>query len=35
MAKDHRTMHETGNVKSVLDGNLDPFIEAALLSEKV
>jgi peptide chain release factor 2 len=35
MAKDHRTLHETGNVKSVLDGNLDPFIEAALLSEKV
>ena len=32
MAKDHRTQHETGNVKSVLDGNLDPFIEAALLS---
>jgi peptide chain release factor 2 len=32
MVKDHRTSHETGNVKSVLDGNLDPFIEAALLS---
>lgn len=32
MVKDHRTLHETGNVKSVLDGELDPFIESALLA---
>jgi len=31
MIKDHRTNHETGNVESVLDGNLDPFIKAYLL----
>lgn len=31
MIKDHRTNHETGNVDSVLDGNLDPFIKAYLL----
>jgi peptide chain release factor 2 len=30
MVKDHRTDHETGNVQSVLDGNLDPFMEAYL-----
>ena len=30
MAKDHRTNHEVGNVDAVLDGNLDPFIEAEL-----
>jgi len=30
MAKDHRTNHETGNVQSVLDGDLDPFMEAYL-----
>lgn len=32
MVKDHRTLHETGNVKGVLDGDLDLFIEAALLA---
>jgi len=32
MVKDHRTDHETGNVQAVLDGDLDPFIEAYLKS---
>ncbi|WP_022850020.1 peptide chain release factor 2 [Limisalsivibrio acetivorans] len=31
MVKDLRTKHETGNVDSVMDGNLDPFIRAYLL----
>ena len=30
MVKDHRTGEESGNVHSVLDGNLDPFINAYL-----
>ncbi len=30
MVKDLRTDHETGNVQGVLDGDLDPFIEAYL-----
>lgn len=30
LAKDHRTGFETGNVTSVLDGNLDGFIDAYL-----
>lgn len=30
LVKDHRTEHETGDTQSVLDGNLDPFIEAYL-----
>jgi peptide chain release factor 2 len=30
MVKDHRTDHETGNVEAVLDGDLDPFMEAYL-----
>jgi peptide chain release factor 2 len=30
--KDHRTNVEKGNVESVLDGELDDFIEAYLLS---
>ena len=30
MVKDHRTGEETGNVDSVMDGNLDPFISAYL-----
>lgn len=33
MVKDHRTQVEIGNVNSVLDGALDPFIEATLLKE--
>jgi peptide chain release factor 2 len=32
MAKDLRTNHEIGNVKAVLDGDIDPFIEAFLMS---
>jgi peptide chain release factor 2 len=30
MVKDHRTDVETGNAQAVLDGDLDPFIEAYL-----
>ncbi len=30
MVKDHRTKHETGNIQSVMDGNIDPFIESYL-----
>ena len=30
MVKDHRTEHETGNAQAVLDGELDPFIDAYL-----
>lgn len=30
MVKDHRTNEEIGNVQSVLDGNLDPFMNAYL-----
>lgn len=30
LAKDHRTLVETGNVDDVLDGNLAPFVEAYL-----
>ena len=32
LVKDVRTAHETGNVDAVLDGELDPFIEAYLLA---
>lgn len=32
MVKDMRTGHETGNTQAVLDGGLDPFIEAYLRS---
>ncbi len=34
MVKDHRTNMEIGNVGSVLDGEIDPFIEAVLLTGK-
>ena len=34
MVKDHRTKHETGDVDRVLDGDLDDFIKAYLLSKK-
>ena len=30
MVKDHRTNHESGNLSAVMDGALDPFIEAYL-----
>ncbi|MCK5736476.1 MAG: peptide chain release factor 2, partial [Spirochaetaceae bacterium] len=30
MVKDLRTRHETGNIQSVMDGDLDPFIESYL-----
>ena len=30
MVKDHRTNHETSNTNNVLDGDIDPFIEAFL-----
>ena len=30
MVKDHRNSHETGNVDAVMDGDLDPFINAYL-----
>lgn len=33
MVKDLRTNVETGNSQSVLDGNLDPFLEAALAAK--
>jgi len=31
MVKDHRTEHETGDVDSVMDGGLDPFMKAYLM----
>ena len=34
MIKDHRTDFETGNVQPVMDGQLDGFIKAYLMSEK-
>lgn len=33
MVKDHRTNCETGNVQAVMDGELDPFIEAYLAAK--
>lgn len=30
MVKDLRTRHETGNIQAVMDGNIDPFIDAWL-----
>ncbi len=33
LIKDHRTGYETGNVQAVLDGAIDPFLEAFLLSK--
>jgi peptide chain release factor 2 len=33
MVKDHRTNHEVGNAQSVLDGDLDGFVRAYLLSQ--
>jgi peptide chain release factor 2 len=34
LVKDHRTGHETGNVTAVLDGDLTPFMEAALAGDR-
>ena len=34
LVKDHRINLEVGNVTSVLDGNIDPFIEGVLLKQK-
>ena len=34
MIKDHRTGYETGNIQPVMDGELDGFIKAYLMSEK-
>ncbi|PIZ68694.1 MAG: peptide chain release factor 2, partial [Candidatus Marinimicrobia bacterium CG_4_10_14_0_2_um_filter_48_9] len=32
MVKDHRTKEETGNIQAVMDGYIDNFIKAYLLS---
>ena len=32
MVKDHRTKEETGNISAVMDGDLDKFIHAYLIS---
>ena len=34
MVKDHRTNVEVGNVEAVMDGYLDPFIEAYLKQKR-
>ncbi len=34
MVKDHRTKWETGDVDRVLDGDLDDFIKATMLTNK-
>ena len=34
MVKDHRTGEQTSNIQAVLDGELDPFIEAFLKGKK-
>ncbi len=33
MVKDHRTRHEVGNIQSVMDGNIDSFIESYLAAK--
>lgn len=33
LVKDHRTNHEIGNTSAVMDGDLDPFIDAYLRSQ--
>ena len=35
LVKDHRTDYETANIKSVLDGDLDGFMEAYLRDKKI
>jgi len=34
LVKDHRTGHEVGNINSVMDGDIDGFIEAYLLGRR-
>ncbi len=34
LVKDHRTGHEVGNVGAVMDGAIEPFIEAYLMGKK-
>ena len=34
MVKDHRTNYEVGNISSVMDGDIMPFITAYLLNNK-
>ena len=34
MVKDHRTGYETGNVESVMDGNIEGFIESYLKGKR-
>ncbi len=34
LVKDHRTKHEAGDADRILDGDLDPFIKAYLLSRR-
>jgi len=34
MVKDHRTNYEEGNVESVMDGELDGFVEAFLTTSQ-
>jgi peptide chain release factor 2 len=34
MVKDHRTDYEVGNTQAVLDGDINPFIEAYLRLSK-
>ncbi len=34
MVKDHRTGHEVGNIGAVMDGELEPFIEAFLMGRR-
>jgi peptide chain release factor 2 len=33
MVKDHRTKYETGNSQAVMDGDIDPFIQAWLIQQ--
>ena len=33
MVKDHRTKYECGNIQSVMDGDIDQFIDAYLQAQ--